>query len=85
MGEPTFCQNWSVRPAAELFYTGEMIDAKTAHRIGVVNHVYPLDRFEAEVKALAKKIAEGPQVAIRAVKHNLFARGKEKLLASNGA
>lgn len=66
--------------AAELFYTGEMIDAKTAHRIGVVNHVYPLDRFEAEVKALAKKIADGPQVAIRAVKHNLFARDKEKLL-----
>ena len=66
--------------AAELFYTGEMIDAKTAHRIGVVNHVYSLDRFEAEMKALAKKIADGPQVAIRAVKHNLFARDKEKLL-----
>jgi 2-(1,2-epoxy-1,2-dihydrophenyl)acetyl-CoA isomerase len=66
--------------AAELFYTGEMIDAKTAHRIGIVNHVYSLDRFETEVKALAKKIADGPQVAIRAVKHNLFARNKEKLL-----
>ncbi|MGB2626020.1 MAG: enoyl-CoA hydratase-related protein [Candidatus Acidiferrum sp.] len=66
--------------AAELFYTGEMIDAKTAHRLGLVNHVYSLDRFETEVKALAKKIADGPQVAIRAIKHNLFARDKERLL-----
>lgn len=66
--------------AAELFYTGEMIDAKTAHRLGLVNHVYSTDRFETEVHELAKKIADGPQVAIRAVKHNLFAQHKEKLL-----
>jgi 2-(1,2-epoxy-1,2-dihydrophenyl)acetyl-CoA isomerase len=32
------------------------------------------------VKALAKKIADGPQIAIRAVKHNLFAQHKEKLM-----
>ncbi len=66
--------------AAELFYTGEMIDAKTAHRLGLVNHVYSPDRFEAEVKALAKKISDGPQVVIRAVKYNLFSRDKEKLV-----
>lgn len=66
--------------SAELFYTGDMIDAKTAHRLGLVNHIYSPDRFEAEVHALAKKIADGPQVAIRAIKHNVFARNKEKLL-----
>ena len=66
--------------AAEMFYTGEMIDAKTAHRLGLVNHVYALDRYEAEVLALAQKIAEGPQMAIRAVKHTLFARDKEALV-----
>jgi 2-(1,2-epoxy-1,2-dihydrophenyl)acetyl-CoA isomerase len=65
--------------AAEMFYTGEMIDAKTAHRLGIVNHVFSADRFEAEVRALAQKLAEGPQVAIRAVKHTLFAREKEAL------
>jgi 2-(1,2-epoxy-1,2-dihydrophenyl)acetyl-CoA isomerase len=65
--------------AAELFYTGEMIDAKTAHRLGIVNHVYPLDHFEAEVHALAQKIASGPHIAIRAVKHTLFARDKDAL------
>src|SRR5215813_701500 len=27
--------------ASEMFYTGEMIDAKTAHRLGLLNHVFP--------------------------------------------
>jgi 2-(1,2-epoxy-1,2-dihydrophenyl)acetyl-CoA isomerase len=65
--------------AAEMFYTGEMIDAKKAHALGLVNHVYSPDRFQAEVHALARKIADGPQVAIRAVKQALFARNKEAL------
>jgi 2-(1,2-epoxy-1,2-dihydrophenyl)acetyl-CoA isomerase len=65
--------------AAEMFYTGEMIDTLTALRLGIVNHVVPADRFEAEVLALAKKISDGPQVAIRAVKQTVFAREKEKL------
>jgi 2-(1,2-epoxy-1,2-dihydrophenyl)acetyl-CoA isomerase len=65
--------------AAEMFYTGEMIDAKTAHRLGLLNHVYPFDHFEAEVHTLAQKIASGPHLAIRAVKHTLFARDKGEL------
>lgn len=66
--------------AAELFYTGDMIDAKTALRLGIVNHVFPADRFHAEVHSLAAKIATGPQVAIRAVKQTVFAREKEALV-----
>jgi 2-(1,2-epoxy-1,2-dihydrophenyl)acetyl-CoA isomerase len=65
--------------AAEMFYTGEMIDTLAAHRLGLVNHVVPADRFEAEVHALARKISDGPQVAIRAVKQAVFARQKDKL------
>jgi 2-(1,2-epoxy-1,2-dihydrophenyl)acetyl-CoA isomerase len=65
--------------AAEMFYTGEMVDTLTALRLGIVNHVVPADRFEAEVLGLAKKISDGPQVAIRAVKQTVFAREKEKL------
>src|SRR3974390_2603847 len=52
--------------AAEMFYTGEMIDAKRAFALGIVNHVFPSDRFPGEVHSLAAKIAAGPQVAIRA-------------------
>jgi 2-(1,2-epoxy-1,2-dihydrophenyl)acetyl-CoA isomerase len=65
--------------AAEMFYTGEMIDARIAHRLGLLNHVFPFDRFELEVRNLAQKIASGPQIAIRAVKQTLFAREKEAL------
>ena len=66
--------------AAELFYTGEMIDAKTALELGIVNHIFPHDRFTFEVQNLAAKIASGPQVAIRAVKQAIFAREREALV-----
>jgi enoyl-CoA hydratase/carnithine racemase len=65
--------------AAEMFYTGEMIDAKTAHRMGLVNHVYPLAQLEAETNAYAEKIANGPQIVIRDVKQAVFARCEKAL------
>lgn len=65
--------------AAEMFYTGEMIDAQTALRLGIVNRVVPAAEFEAEVKTLAQKIAQGPPIPIRAVKKALFASQKEAL------
>jgi len=65
--------------AAEMFYTGDMIDAKTALRLGIVNHVHTADRFQGEVQSMAAKIATGPQVAIRAVKQTIFVREKEAL------
>ena len=67
--------------ASELFYTGEMIDAAEALRIGAVNRVVPLAKLETEAKALAHKIANGPSVAVRAVKQTLFGREKEELIA----
>lgn len=66
--------------AAELFYTGEMIDAKTALDLGIVNKVVPAAQLEAEVKQLAQKIAEGPPVAIHAIKKSLFGSEKKKLM-----
>jgi 2-(1,2-epoxy-1,2-dihydrophenyl)acetyl-CoA isomerase len=65
--------------AAEMFYTGEMITAAEALRIGAANRVVPLAQLESEVRALAHKIAEGPAIAIRAVKGTLFERDKQKL------
>lgn len=66
--------------AAELFYTGDMIDAKKALALGIVNHTFPADRFPVEVQSLAAKIAAGPQIVIRAVKRTLFAREEEQLV-----
>ncbi len=65
--------------AAELFYTGDMIDAKTALALGLVNQVVPAAQLEATVKTLAQKIAQGPSLAIRAVKKELFASHAKEL------
>lgn len=65
--------------AAELFYTGDMIDAKTAFKLGIVNQVVSAAQLEAEVKNLAGKIAQGPPLAIRAVKKTLFGSQKKAL------
>jgi 2-(1,2-epoxy-1,2-dihydrophenyl)acetyl-CoA isomerase len=65
--------------AAEMFYTGDMIDAAEAFRLGIVNRVVPLAQLESTVRALAQKIASGPEIAIRAVKRVLFADAKQEL------
>jgi 2-(1,2-epoxy-1,2-dihydrophenyl)acetyl-CoA isomerase len=70
--------------AAELFYTGDMIDAKTALRLGIVNQVVAAGQLEAEVKSLAQKIAQGPPLPIRAVKKALFGSEQEKLTLALG-
>src|SRR6266478_7529291 len=65
--------------AAELFYTGDMIDARTAERLGLVNRVVPGAQLEAEVRRLAQKLAQGPGMAIRAAKKALFASKRAEL------
>lgn len=59
--------------AAEMFYTGDMIDAQTALRLGIVNRVVPAAELAAETRKLAEKIAQGPPIPVRAVKRALFA------------
>ena len=66
--------------AAEMFYTGEAIDAQTALRLGIVNRVVPGAQLEAEVTSLAQRIAQGPPMAVRAIKDVLFGRCKEDLV-----
>ena len=65
--------------AAELFYTGDMIDAKTALALGIVNQVVPAAQLETAVKAMAEKIARGPALPIRAVKNAIFASHEKEL------
>ena len=68
--------------AAEMFYTGDMFSAQTALQLGVVNRVVPANQLEAEARALAQKIAQGPPVAIRAVKKVLFGAERSALEAA---
>lgn len=52
--------------ALELLLTGEMIDAKEAFRIGLVNRVVPADRLLAEAEAMLRTILTNGPLAIRA-------------------
>src|SRR5437773_8393979 len=54
--------------AAEIMMTGDMIDAETALKFGLVNHVYPADELEAKTMDLANKIAEKAPIALQLVK-----------------
>lgn len=65
--------------ASELFYTGDLIDAKAALQIGLVNQVVPAAQLEETVKTLALKISRGPALAIRAAKRTLFASQEKEL------
>jgi enoyl-CoA hydratase len=62
--------------AKELIYTGELFDAATLERWGVVNRVYAPDAFEASSRAFAEQVANGPTKAHAATKR-LVAAQKE--------
>jgi len=54
--------------AMELILTGEIIDAKTAFSIGLVNHVVPADQLEARTMDIANRIAEKGPIALKLAK-----------------
>jgi 2-(1,2-epoxy-1,2-dihydrophenyl)acetyl-CoA isomerase len=59
--------------ARELYYTAELVDAQQALVLGIVNRVVPDAKLEEETMALARKIANGPRVALRYMKRNMNA------------
>lgn len=61
--------------AAELFYTGDVIDAATALDWGLVSRVVEGEALMAEASALATKIAAMPPHALRHAK-NLMRQGR---------
>jgi enoyl-CoA hydratase/carnithine racemase len=57
--------------AAELLFTGDLIDAAEALRIGLVGRVVPHERLMEEARALAGRIAANPPLAVQALKTGL--------------
>jgi enoyl-CoA hydratase len=59
------------RRAAYYLYLAEVIDARRALEMGLVNEVVPRDQLEARVEAIARQIAQAPLTTLMATKANL--------------
>ncbi len=58
--------------ALELLLTGDFVDAEEAERIGLVNHVYDDDRLADEAARLARRLADGPPIAVAMIKRAVY-------------
>jgi enoyl-CoA hydratase/carnithine racemase len=56
----------------EMLFTGELVDAKTAEGLGLVNRVVPLAELDAAVASVAKRIAAQPASAVRIGKQMFY-------------
>ena len=59
--------------ARELYFTADILDARQALDLGLVNRVVPDADLEKETRALAARLAQGPRVAYRYMKRNMNA------------
>jgi enoyl-CoA hydratase len=71
----------------ELLFTGDVIDAHEAARIGMINHVVPVEELDARVNELVVKIAPTPVAVLRYTKLGLLrtmeAMGLTSAVAAN--
>ncbi len=67
--------------ACLLIWTGDMIDAKEAERVGLVTMVVPHEDLESATRELADKLAKGPPLAIQRAKRAIY-EGLEMSLES---
>jgi 2-(1,2-epoxy-1,2-dihydrophenyl)acetyl-CoA isomerase len=59
--------------ACEMIFTGEVIDAAEALRLGIVSRVVAPEELLPAAYDIARRIAAGPPVAIRLAKRSLYA------------
>jgi enoyl-CoA hydratase/carnithine racemase len=62
-----------LQPALRLLYTGAMIDAAEAQRLGYVADVVPADALETRARELAEAIAAGSPHSLKLVKQLVYA------------
>lgn len=61
-----------VAKALELMWSGDIIDAREAERIGLVSRVVPHDQLMAVTEEFALKLAKGPSLAIELTKYLVY-------------
>ena len=57
--------------AAELMFTGDIIEAHEAERLGLINRVVPQEELSKQTRELAERLARGPTRAIGLCKRTL--------------
>ena len=65
--------------AMEMILTGEIIDARTAFSIGLVNHVVPADQLQAKTLEIANRIANMSPIALQLAKEAVKLASKSNL------
>ncbi len=67
-GAVIWAQRIGLAKAKEYLFTGELLTARKAAEIGLVNHCLPLDELDGAVDAFCAKLLSGAISAIRATK-----------------
>ena len=68
-----------INRAKEYLMTGDLIPAPEAERIGLINHVVPLEELMPKAREMAERLANGPTAAIRWTKASLSKVTRERL------
>ncbi len=58
--------------ALEMMITGEAVKPAEAHRLGIVNRLFPADKLQEETEAYAQKVAAGATLAIGQIKQAVY-------------
>jgi len=61
-----------VSKAAEYLFTDELIEAQEAEKLGILNRLVSSEKLEEETMKMARRIANGPPIALKLAKVQLY-------------